>query len=131
MIGQALEARVEARGVSLKDVAAIDTTTEWVYGRSPTKQADTRAASGAFPEQRGAHRAASNFLTVQQCAAASHVYLWTRVCALFGSGDVRQQLGMFVVPFYPLTANHWALKLWLLVPGELWSASSLSTSSMH
>ncbi len=44
---QALEARVEARGVSLKDVAAIDTTTEWVYGRSPTKtQADTRAVSG-------------------------------------------------------------------------------------
>ena len=47
---QALEARVEARGVSLKDLAAIDTTTEWVYGRSPTKtQADVRAASGARP----------------------------------------------------------------------------------
>ena len=50
LLAQALEARVEARGVSLKDLAAIDTTTEWVYGRSPTKtQADVRAASGAGP----------------------------------------------------------------------------------
>lgn len=66
---QALEARVEARGVSLKDVAAIDTTTEWVYGRSPTKtQADTRAASGALPDQRGAHCAAGYLLIVRQCA---------------------------------------------------------------
>ena len=59
--------------MSLKDVAAIDTTTEWVYGRSPTKreQADTRAASGADPEGRGAHQAASHLLIVRQCAAAS------------------------------------------------------------
>ena len=59
--------------MSLKDVAAIDTTTEWVYGRSPTKreQADTRAASGAVPERRGAHWPASHLLLVRQCAPAS------------------------------------------------------------
>jgi hypothetical protein len=37
---KALEAKAEAKGISVKELAPlqIDSATEWVYGRSPTRQ---------------------------------------------------------------------------------------------
>ena len=37
---QALEAKLEAKGMNLKELAplSIDSTTEWTYGRSPTRR---------------------------------------------------------------------------------------------
>lgn len=47
---KALEAGLEARGLSVKDLGTgpltVDRSTEWVYGRSPTKSGDLARRSG-------------------------------------------------------------------------------------
>jgi putative heme iron utilization protein len=45
---KALEAKAEAKGISVKELAPlqIDSATEWVYGRSPTRQI---AGEESFP----------------------------------------------------------------------------------
>ena len=82
---------MEARG--LKDVAAIDTTTEWVYGRSPTKtQADTRAASGALPDQRGAHQVTKRLRNACLCARTSCSRVLEACSRTVWAADMRRSL---------------------------------------
>lgn len=52
-LAQTLEAKLEAKGMSMKELAplSIDSTTEWTYGRSPSRRSSRDSnASGKCPQ---------------------------------------------------------------------------------
>ena len=56
---KALEAGLEARGINIKELGTgpltVDRSTEWVYGRSPTKSGDLRRSGELLSEFLSSH----------------------------------------------------------------------------
>ena len=51
---KALESGLEARGIAVKDIVtpSIEKTTEWVYGRSPTRSDGRLSGTGSVTDLR-------------------------------------------------------------------------------